>query len=179
MAQKRGNKQPFFAFLSKLTQLVSEYAPEQLRSFAALARQDFPSMEPVIEACAQMAGMNRGKKPDWSPVKSESSPGRVSKERSAELLPLFVSREIFPTSTDLGDFAERILPGINKKRMSKISREKGARRILEYLARESPEKRDRLERAMLQAIERMRASGSPERQGFFAQWEKIVKDTTT
>jgi hypothetical protein len=173
MSETKG-AQAYMSFISKLTQLMSDYSHDDLEAFVHQSQKNFPTVAPVLIACMQMmapeAGMNVRRR--W---KERISSNAMDRNAHAHLFDLLRSKELFPTNGDLATFAGRILPGMDKKRFDKMSRADIAARIIEYLETQDSIKSRRLQTSMRNAMARNSSSHKTERESFFSQWESIIK----
>ncbi len=182
MADKERH-QAFMRFVSKVTNLMSEYTAEDLGSFLHSSKQGFPSLAPVIEACIGMLTPSRGRADQRLASRSEAIAGLISKRRretaaereAGPLFNLLLSKELFPTNAQLGEFAVRVLPGMPRRRYDKMSRADIAGRVIEYLETLDLARRRRLEAAMRKAIASISGDAKAQPESFFSQWEKIIK----
>jgi len=174
--------QAYMAFVSKLTDLVSEYTAEDLYSFLASARRGFPCVVPVVEACIKMlnstaatsssdASAQLGQNQDRPGISCQNQWSK-SRPRLSDLL---LSRTLFSTNKDLIRFATRVLPDMPDRRYDKMSRTEIVRRICDYLDELNSRKRHRLEAAMRKAIDIISAEEERQVDSFFSQWERIIK----
>ena len=172
MAQTKAD-QGYLAFVSRLTDLLSNYTPRDLRMFLDAARRGVPSMFPVIEACIEMVESaprgTRGKSVSIGPSQIGIYPERL------HLFDLLRSRDLFPSNADLALFAARVVPKMTRKRFGKMSRSDIAVRIIDYLETLDLDKRRRLEDSMRKAIDSISAGLEGKPESFFLQWEKIIK----
>ncbi len=174
------NHQAYMAFVSKLTDLVSDYSAEDLRSFLASARRGFPGVVPVVEAYIEMLNATSGSQSARSKVgepygERTSLTAGHTPENQENLSDLLCSKTLFPTNKDLINFAIQVLPDMPKRRYDKMSRCEIVEKICHYLDKLNSRKRMRLERAMRKAIEIMSAEEEREVDSFFSQWERIIK----
>jgi hypothetical protein len=170
MAQDKTNID-FKAFLSRLTDMMIDYTPDQLRNFHNIAKQRFPAAAPVIRAYIEWANPTAGEKRE---AESKSRKPETGSDTS-HLYDMLRSKELFPQNSDLAQFASRVLPGMAKRRFDKTSRTTIAGQIIEYLETLNSGKRERLEQAMRQAMTTLKSGGKSEPRSFFSQWEKIIK----
>lgn len=98
------------------------------------------------------------------------------KERQIHLFDLLRDRRLFPLNSDLVSFAARIVPGMERNRLSKISKSEIAARIIDYLDTLEPDRRKRLEESMREALRSPRKKMPAEqKESFFTKWERIIK----
>lgn len=90
------------------------------------------------------------------------------------LFDLLRERQLFPSNTDLSEFAGRVLPNMSRKRFDKMSRSDIAARILEYLEKKDVRARKSLETSMREAM-KTGTRGKVDRKSFQSEWEKIIK----
>lgn len=166
----------FLSFVSKMTAIPSGYSREDLIRFRDLATREFPSLVQLIDQYVDLA--RRSEVDHLSPGASDRSRPRaplVHEAQPVHLFDLLRSRKLFPTNTDLADFAGRILPGMVRKRFDKMSRGDISARIIEYLETLEPHTKRRLEVSMRQAASSSMPKRKAAKDSFFSEWEQIIK----
>jgi len=109
--------------------------------------------------------------------KGQLKSGYSKKGESApmHLFDMLRDKRLFPSNSDLSDFAGRVLPGMSRTRFEKVSRADIAARIIEYLETKDRRTRDELESSMKEAMASSGTGKSADRKSFFSRWEKIIK----
>ncbi len=185
MTENRQHK-TFLRFVSRLVDLATLYSKENLFKFLDISSKEFPALTGIIHEYIRLA-----EKADTD-IECKSRPSTFARsfaylettklgnsKLEMHLFDLLRSKKLFATNADLAEFAQRILPKMAPRRFDKMSRGDIAARIIVYLEGRKPEKRQRLERAMREALVLL---SSPSRKKtskrtFFQQWEKIIKGT--
>ena len=149
------------------------FSKEDLMIFRSIASRDYPTLVPImdeylrlaessdVERSADILGPGRGK-------------GRLD-ATSMHLFDMLRDKKLFPSNSDLSEFAGRVLPGMSRARFEKVSRADIAARIIEYLETKDLRTREELEASMRSAI--IVSPKASDRKSFFSQWEKIIKGT--
>ena len=171
MVEDRGHK-ALLQFVKKVVDVPAVHSKEDLTKFRSAASHAYPLLVPVIDAYLHLAEQSdSGVSLDGSKrtvlVQAKHSPENM------HLFDLLRDQRLFPSNSDLSEFAGRILPGVSRTRFQKISRPEIAARIIDYVDGREPHTREQLEISMRDAI-----SGTvkpAERQSFVAKWEKIIK----
>jgi hypothetical protein len=163
---------PLLDFVSRASGLTSKYSRESLLRLRERAEREFPAYTRLIEAYLDLLERAETDAQLKMPNRGQSEPRtRGSVEHLFDLLR---SKKLFPTNLELADFAGRVLPGMNLKRLSKVSRGEIAARIIEYLETLDSTTKRRLEESMRDAVISGRAE-KRDRNTFFSKWEKIIK----
>ena len=141
--------------------------------FRSTASRDYPALVPLIDEYLRFA-----EKADTEVVSRASSfPGKRAKATDPagmHLFDLLRDRKLFPSNTDLSDFAGRVLPNMTRKRFDKMSRGEIVAKIIEYVETRDVKTRRDLEASMRDAM----ISGTEktsDRRSFLSKWEKIIK----
>ena len=152
------------------------YSKEDLMIFRSVASRDHPSLVPVMDAYLRLA-----ERADTNvALEGAHQPKHKSKEAQnggsvyMHLFDMLRDKRLFPSNSDLSNFAGRVLPGMSRTRFDKMSRGDIAARVIEYLETKDRHTRDELEASMREAM----VSGSDkasDRKSFFTAWEKIIK----
>jgi len=177
------NHRTYMTFVSRLTDFLSNYSVQELRSFLDLAGRGFPAIASVIEACIQMLDTSARETKEGLIYTPTGITEPATKWPKAVDIPkdllslshLLLSKELFRTNHDLAKFAARVLPGMPKLRHDKMSRHDIVGKITGYLEKVNFRKREQLEASMRKAIDVMSAGEQKEVQSFFSQWENIIK----
>jgi hypothetical protein len=174
-------------FIQKILNVPLGYTKYDLHKFRDIAWHDYQSLTPIIEEYIRLAD-----RADTNIVFSEKNirqaiidermrEADTRKRRAAapdqmHLFDLLRDKRLFPSNSDLSDFAGRIFPDMVRRRFDKMSRGDIAARVIEYLETLNPRTRQKLEGSMREAIK----SGvvkSSDRKSFFSRWERIIKGT--
>lgn len=166
----------FLKFVAKLVDVPAGYSKEDLANFAEVSEHQFPALHAVIHEYFRLAlqsdtvaGLSR------EPARSQRSvSSRGGARAEMHLFDLLRQSQLFPSNSDLSDFAGKILPNMPRRRFDKMSRGDIAGRVVEYLETRDPKTRARLETSMREALE----SGTTrkvDRRSFLSKWEKIIK----
>ena len=164
------------SFIKKILDIPYGYSKDELIAFRSRAFTQYPSMLPIIDNFLDLAdqsdtdvGLNR----PFGPSKGTS---RVRK-RGVEmhLFDLLRDRRLFPSNSDLANFASRVLPGMTRRRFDKMSKGDIAARIVEYLETLDAKTRERLEASMHDAMQSSEPKRPAVRESFFSKWERIIK----
>jgi hypothetical protein len=160
-------------FIRKIVDVPLGYSKEDLVTFRSIASRDYPSLVPVMDEYVRMA-----ERADTAVTSETSRPKSKQSERSEpgsmHLFDMLRDKRLFPSNSDLSEFAGRILPNMSRNRFDKMSRGDIAARIIEYLETKDRSTRHELEASMREAM----VSGSDrasDRRSFFSKWEKIIK----
>jgi hypothetical protein len=150
------------------------YSKDDIVTFRSVASHEYPSVVPIIEEYLRLAERADTDAPPYlverkrkSLVPSPSEPSQM------HLFDLLRERRLFPSNSDLSEFAGKVLPGMSRHRFDKMSRGDIAARIIEFIERDTQTRKE-LEASMRDAL----ASGAnktEDRKGFVSKWEKIIK----
>ncbi len=159
--------------VKRIADVALGYSREDLIMLRSVASREYPSLVPLIDEYVKLA--------ERSATDVQAPSARVSSRRSSggpreemHLFDLLRERKLFPSNSDLSEFAGKILPGIQRHRFDKMSRGDIAARIIEHLETKNQRAREELEASMREALR----AGTPratERQSFLSRWEKIIK----
>lgn len=169
MGTDRSHK-PLLDFVSKITEITAHYSKEDLAQFMRLIEREFPALRRILREYLRLADhsdIEVGYQSGVARRKGTHAPGR------AHLFDLLRSKKLFPSNSDLAQFARRILPGMVRRRFDKMSRADIAGRIIEYLEKLDIRTKQRLEESMRGALVRSRKQTN--KASFFLQWERIIK----
>lgn len=161
-------------YIRKIVDVPAGYSKEDLMIFRSIASKDFPALVPLMDDYLKIADNAD------TTISSRVSPGkRTAAQKSADvplhLFDMLRDKKLFPSNTDLSEFAGRILPGMSRARFEKVSRADIAARIIEYLETKERHTRDKLEASMRAAIATPGSATATNRKSFFSQWENIIK----
>jgi hypothetical protein len=160
------------SFIKKIIEVPLGHSKEDLMTFRSIASREYPSVVPLIDEYLQLA-----ERADTELGERPQAKAKSSKRGDAESMHLFDmlrDKRLFPSNSDLSDFAGNILPNMRRNRFDKMSRGDIAARIIEYLETKDRRTRHDLEASMKEAM----ATGSDkaaDRKSFFSKWEKIIK----
>src|SRR5882757_8941903 len=123
--------QALLRFIRKAVDVPVGHSKEDLRAFRSKASRTYPAMVPVIAAYLKLA--------EASDTKAENAPTSTSINRRRRQIPgemhlfdLLREKRLFPSNSDLSQFAARVLPNMSVRRFDKMSRADIAARIIEY-----------------------------------------------
>lgn len=157
-------------FIKRIADVPLGYSREDLIMLRSVASREYPSLVPLIDEYVKLA--------ERSATDVQAAPGtKVSKRptsREMHLFDLLRERKLFPSNSDLSEFAGNILPGIQRRRFDKMSRGDIAARIIEHLEVKDRRTREELEASMREAM-KSSPTKPAERQSFLSKWEKIIK----
>ncbi|UWZ83374.1 hypothetical protein [Occallatibacter riparius] len=149
------------------------YSKEDLVDFRSVASKDFRAFVPLIDEYLRFA--------ERADTEVVSETARLSSRRfskagseSMHLFDMLRDKRLFPSNSDLSEFAARILPGMSHYRYDKMSRGDIASRIIEYLETRDKKTRQGLETSMREAMVSTPEKAA-DRKSFFTKWEKIIK----
>lgn len=161
-------------FIKKILDVPLGYSKADLITFRSIASRDYSTLVPVIDEYIRIAEQADT---DVAPSGAGSSSRRSKVPADAAQMHLFDllrDRRLFPSNSDLSDFAARVLPSLTRKRFDKMSRGEIVAKIIEYV-----ETRDAKTRRDLEASMRDAMVAAPEktsdRRSFFSKWERIIK----
>lgn len=161
-------------FIKKILDVPLGYSKADLIIFRSVASRDYIALVPVIDDYIRVAEQADT---DVAPSSAGNSSRRSKASADAAQMHLFDllrDRRLFPSNSDLSDFAARVLPSMTRKRFDKMSRGEIVAKIIEYV-----ETRDAKTRRDLEASMRDAMVAAPEkisdRKTFFSKWEKIIK----
>jgi hypothetical protein len=161
-------------FIRKIIEVPVGYSKEDLMIFRSIASRDYPAFVPLMDDYLRMA---ENADTDVSSGRSAGKRAAASADKVApmHLFDMLRDKKLFPTNSDLSEFAGRILPGMSRARFEKVSRADIAARIIEYLETKERHTRDELEASMRSAIAKPGSATPTNRKSFFSQWENIIK----
>ena len=164
-------------FIKRIVDVPLGYSKNDLVTFRSVASREYPALVSVIDEYIELA-----EKADTDIVPNVVG-ATLSKRRRASsdpeqmhLFDLLRDRRLFPSNSDLSDFAARVLPSMTRKRFDKMSRGEIVAKIIEYVETRDTRTRQELEASMREAM----VSGpdkTSDRKSFFSKWEKIIKGT--
>jgi len=139
--------------------------------FRSTASKEFPSVVPIID---EYVKLSERASHDQIPLTYPSPRKDHRKNGGMHLFDMLRDKGLFPSNSDLSEFAGRVLPGIARRRFDKMSRGDIAARIIEHLETKDQHTREQLEVSMRDAMASGSAKGA-DRKSFFSAWEKIIK----
>ena len=173
--------QNLLRFIRKAVDVPSGYSKEDLIAFRSIASRYYPLLVSLIDDYIQLAEKSdtevspTGNHEIFLPGFSKRPrPKRKSDPSQMHLFDLLRSKKLFPSNSDLSDFAARIMPNMRIYRFDKMSRADIAGRIIEYLERRGPRTREKLETSMRETMASP-ADRDSDRKSFLSKWEKIIK----
>src|SRR5688572_22058945 len=109
------------------------YSRDDLIMLRSAAARDYPAMVGVIDEYLNLT--ERSTTEISHDVSAKTTPGRRTSTNVGEthLFDLLRSKKLFPSNSDLAEFAGKILPGIKGNRFDKMSRGDIAARVIEHL----------------------------------------------
>src|ERR1035437_3771514 len=115
--------------------------------FRSVASKDYPVFVPLMDAYLRLAdNADTNVNPIITPGSKRASAN--SEQAPMHLFDMLRDKKLFPSNSDLSEFAGRILPGMSRARFEKVSRADIAARIIEYLETKDRNTRDQLEASM-------------------------------
>lgn len=161
-------------FIKKILDVPLGYSKADLVTFRSVASREYTALVPVIDEYIRVA-----EKADTEVIPTNAgSSSRRSKVQSdaghMHLFDLLRDRRLFPSNSDLTDFAARVLPSMTRKRFDKMSRGEIVAKIIEYVETRDAKTRYDLEASMRDAMTKSPDKTS-DRKSFFSKWEKIIK----
>lgn len=161
-------------FIKRLLDVPASFSKEDLISFRSIASRQYPTLVPIIEEYIRLAERSDSEVPllrfrtDGPRQRSSSNADQM------HLFDLLREKKLFPSNSDLVEFAERILPDMRSYRYDKMSKSDIAARVLEYLETLDPRRKQELEQSMRSAMVKSTTKSS-DRKSFLSTWEKIIK----
>ena len=158
-------------FIKRIVDVSVDYSKDDLRDFRRVALRDYPSMVRLIDDYIQLIAK--------SDIESRNAPRTAKVNRNREdteqmhLFDLLRQRRLFPSNTDLSEFAARVLPNMSRHRFDKMSRGDIAARIIEFLETRDAQTRKDLEASMRDAMNV--PEKNTDRKSFLSKWEKIIR----
>jgi hypothetical protein len=161
-------------FIKRLVDVPAGLSKDDLISFRSIASRQYPTLVPLIEEYIQLAERSDSDAPlmRFRTVGARERTG--SKADQMHLFDLLREKKLFPSNSDLVEFAERILPDMRSYRYDKMSKSDIAARVLEYLETLDPRRKHELEQSMRNAMV-VSTARSSDRRSFLSTWEKIIK----
>jgi hypothetical protein len=162
-------------FVRKIVDVAAGHSKDDLLEFRSVAEREYRSLVPVIDAYLDLSERAETDVSVAAGV-SRKSKSRASSRDSADmhLFDLLRERRLFPSNSDLSEFAGRVLPNMSRRRFDKMSRGDIAARIIEYLETREPRTRQNLEASMREAMI-VGPARPADRKSFLSKWEKIIK----
>ena len=149
MVQDRKHK-ALLTFIRKVLDVPLGYSKDDLLMFRSVASKDYRSLLPLIDDYLQLA-----ERADTN-ASPKGLQGRATKRSSdleqMHLFDMLREKRLFPSNSELSDFAGRVLPNMSRHRFDKMSRGDIATRIIEYLETRDRRTRDELEASMREAM---------------------------
>lgn len=163
--------QALLRFVARLTETAAAYSKDELVTFRSVATKEYPSLVPLIDEYVRIAERNVT---DVQPRRGKLSAKPRRPEAQIHLFDLLREKKLFPSNSDLAQFASRVMPNIKDRRFHKMSRADIAARIIEHLETLNGRTREALEASMREAMQSTPEKTS-DRKTFFSTWEKIIK----
>jgi len=176
MLVKDRKHRPFLAFLAKILDAPVAYSKQDLLAFRNLASHEHPSAVPIIDAYIHLAERSDSDVTGLGGKKSTKTRPEHQKPEPVQmhLFDLLRDKRLFASNSELGAFADRVLPGIKSNRFDKMSRGDIAARIIEHLESKDNKTREDLEASMRSALTSPPVKPA-DRKSFFSKWEAIIK----
>lgn len=169
---KENRHRALLRFVQKVIDVPANYSVQELLQFRSACVKSYPEVVPLIDAYLRIAESAATNVEPSERVRVKLPRSRV--DSSMHLFDMLRDKRLFPSNSDLSEFAGRVLPGIRSARFDKMSRGDIAGKIIEHLETKDNSTRRELEASMREAME----SGSKkvqDRKSFFSKWEKIIK----
>jgi hypothetical protein len=161
-------------FIRKIVDVPVGYSKEDLVMFRSTASRDYPALVPLIDEYLRFAEKADTDAVSRTPRSNSGKRVKATDPAAMHLFDLLRDRKLFPSNSDLSDFAGRILPNMTRKRFDKMSRGEIVAKIIEYVETRDVKTRRDLEASMRDAM----ISGTDntsDRKSFLSKWEKIIK----
>jgi len=173
--------QNLLRFVRKVIDVPSGYSKDELIAFRSTAARHYPLLVPLIDDYLQLAEgsdtevfATGGREILLPGFSKRNKTSRKNDPGQMHLFDLLRSKKLFPSNSDLSDFAARIMPNMRSYRFDKMSRADIAGRVIEYLEKRDPRTREELETSMREAMIAS-ADRTTDRKSFLSKWEKIIK----
>jgi hypothetical protein len=164
-------------FIKRIVDVPLGYSRDDLVLLRSVSSREYPTLVRLIDEYIKLAERSALELPPESergvPV---GSTNRRFSSGDMHLFDLLREKKLFPSNSDLAEFAGKILPGIKGNRFDKMSRGDIAARVIEHLETKDRRTREELEASMREAMRPDRAKPT-ERQSFLSKWESIIKGT--
>ena len=178
MAQNRKH-QPLLRFIKNIVDVPAEYSKEDLFEFRSRASRQYPVLVPLIEQYIHLAEsadtkdlLNKQKKSKRRTITEETSESGLD---GMHLFDMLRDKRLFPSNSELSDFAGNALPRMSRHRFDKMARGDIAARIIEYLETRDKHTRQDLEASMREAMAFAPHATPERRKSFVTKWESIIK----
>lgn len=153
--------------------VAAGYNKGDLLQFRSLASHDYPGLVTLIEEYLRLAENS-----DTNVIaisdRNKSAKSNKQQPDQMHLFDLLREKRLFPSNTDLAEFAQKILTNVPSGRFGKISRPEIAAKIIEHLETLPVETREKLETSMRDAL-KSGAKKPTEKSSFLSKWERIIK----
>jgi hypothetical protein len=161
-------------FIKRIIEVPLGYSKDDLILLRSAASREYPALVSLIDEYLRLADRSTLDLPSGNERRTRSVSSRES--RDMHLFDMLREKKLFPSNSELAEFAGKILPGIKGNRFDKMSRGDIAARVIEYLETKDPRTREALEASMRDAMKPDRKRPM-ERQSFLSKWERIIKGT--
>jgi hypothetical protein len=159
-------------FIKRIVDVAGGYSKDDLISFRSTASQQYPTLVPVIDEYIRLAERSDT---EVESIREKDSGSRYgTKIERMHLFDLLREKKLFPSNSDLVEFAERILPDMRAYRYDKMSKSDIAARVLEYLETLPAKQKAKLEDSMRSAMTK-NSAGRTDHRSFLTTWERIIK----
>jgi rubrerythrin len=160
-------------FIRKVVDVPLGYSKGDLLMFRSVASRDYRSLVPLIDEYMKLAERADTDAAPHGRVRKTS--GRMTDPEQMHLFDMLREKRLFPSNSELSEFAGRVLPNMSRHRFDKMSRGDIATRIIEYLETKDHRTREELEASMRDAMVSGSQKSADDRKTFFSKWEKIIK----
>jgi hypothetical protein len=161
-------------FIKRIIEVPLGYSKDDLILLRSAASREYPLLVSLIDEYVRLADRSTLDLPSGNERRARNVTSRES--RDMHLFDMLREKKLFPSNSELAEFAGKILPGIKGNRFDKMSRGDIAARVIEYLETKDPRTREALEASMRDAMKPDRKRPI-ERQSFLSKWERIIKGT--
>lgn len=159
-------------FIKKIIDVPAGHSKEDLMMFRSIASREYPALVSLMDEYLRIAE-NADVDGPANGINQSKAGKEKHEAKSMHLFDMLRDKKLFPSNSDLSEFAGRVLPGMSRSRFEKVSRADIAARIIEYLETKERRTREELEASMRGAM--TGTTKASDRKSFFSQWEKIIK----
>ena len=160
-------------FVKRIIEVPLGYSKDDLVLLRSFASSEYPACISLIDEYVRLAERSSLDLPGVrAPL--ESTVARESNDM--HLFDMLREKKLFPSNSELAEFAGKILPGIKGNRFDKMSRGDIAARVIEYLETKDPRTRKALEASMQDAM-KSTSEEAYRAASFLSKWERIISGT--
>jgi hypothetical protein len=163
-------------FIKRIVEVPLGYSRDDLVLLRSVSSREYPTLVRLMDEYIRLAERSALEIPHESERRIPVGKNRRLSPGDMHLFDLLREKKLFPSNSDLAEFAGKILPGIKGNRFDKMSRGDIAARVIEHLETKDRSTREELEASMREAMRPDRAKPT-ERQSFLSKWESIIKGT--